>query len=168
MSGDQVKLWIAEGFGTGRVPKAPGTAGSLVGIPWLLVLLLAGSPIVFFVGMGLGAILSVWLCGEGERISGKHDPGSIVIDEIIAIPMCLIAWLVSVWVENAEWPGFSIVQQPESWLVIGAAWVLFRVFDIWKPWPIRQSQVFAGGFGVTIDDVLAAVYVNLVMLPFLL
>ena len=168
MKGDRLKLWIAEGFGSGRVPKAPGTVGSLVGIPWFIALLATGSMIAFVAGAIIGIGLSVWLCGEAERISGKHDPGSVVLDEIIAIPICMISWMISVSFRDGAWPGAAVLSESGTWIIISIAWILFRVFDIWKPWPVRQSQMFKGGLGVTADDVLAAVYVNLVMLPFLL
>ncbi|HUD48873.1 MAG TPA: phosphatidylglycerophosphatase A [Candidatus Baltobacteraceae bacterium] len=161
-----MKLWIAQGFGIGRIAVAPGTFGSLVGLGWLAVLLAFRSWPVFVLGNLAGIAVSVWLCGEGERILGRKDPGSVVLDEIVAIPLCFAGWLVVAALRQHSWPG------PEyfwaHWLSSIGVFALFRLFDVAKPWPVRQSQVLAGGWGVTIDDVLAAVYVNLVVLAILM
>ena len=158
---DQFILWIAQGFGVGRIPFAPGTFGSLVGLLWFAVLLLPGNPWVGLVGMIVGIFLSVGLCGAAERILGRTDPGSVVLDEIVAIPLCF-----AVWVGEYHWrhgvlppPGFFF--SPAAWPLTVAVFAAFRLFDVLKPWPVRQSQNLPGGWGVTMDDVLAAAYVNL-------
>ena len=150
-------LWFAQGFGIGRIPVAPGTFGSLLGLVWTAILLASGSWIVFTCGIVGGLAISVWLCGEGEKILNQKDPGSIVIDEIVAIPLCFVGWLAS----------FHEFPRPETifikyWPVMAMVFVLFRIFDVWKPWPVRQSQSLPGGWGVTVDDALAAIYVNFV------
>jgi phosphatidylglycerophosphatase A len=152
------KLWIAQGFGIGRIPVAPGTFGSIVGIGYVALLLLARSWPVLIGGIVIGAALSVWLCGEAEKILGQKDPGSVVIDEIIAIPLCFVAWL-----NSCGWhlPGPAFLFEGRHWINTVGIFLLFRVFDVWKPWPVRQSQSLPGGWGVTVDDLLAAVYVNL-------
>jgi phosphatidylglycerophosphatase A len=108
----------------------------------------------------LGFILSVWLCGAAEKILGQTDPGSIVLDEITALPVCFLGWLAVDYARKGR------LMAPESFfdgptlcrtLLICA---LFRFFDILKPWPVRQSQKLPGGWGVTVDDFLAAIYVS--------
>src|SRR6266850_1448021 len=74
-------LWIAQGFGVGRIPLAPGTFGSLVGVLWFGLLLATGSLWILALSTLLGIALSVWLCGRAEKILGQRDPGSIVLDE---------------------------------------------------------------------------------------
>jgi phosphatidylglycerophosphatase A len=157
-----MKLWIAQGFGIGRIAVAPGTFGSLVGLGWLAVLLSFKSWTLFILGAAGGIAVSVWLCGEAERILGRKDPGSVVLDEIVAIPLCFAGWLAAVSLRRNSFPGpdFLLTHSLSSVLIFA----LFRLFDVAKPWPVRQSQALSGGWGITIDDVLAAVYVNIVVL----
>jgi phosphatidylglycerophosphatase A len=157
-----MKLWIAQGFGVGRIGVAPGTFGSILGLGWLAVLLSFQSWPIFIIGNLAGIALSIWLCGEGERILGMTDPGSVVLDEIIAIPLCFAGWLAVAEVRRHSWPGLEYFAA--HWLSSIGVFALFRFFDVAKPWPVRQSQVLPGGLGITIDDVLAAVYVNIVVL----
>jgi phosphatidylglycerophosphatase A len=156
-----MKLWIAQGFGVGRIPIAPGTFGSIVGLGWLALLLCVNSWPLFIAGNMLAVALSVWLCGDAERILNKKDPGSVVLDEIVAIPLCFTGWLATAWWPQHHWPGveYFCARWPSS---IGV-FALFRFFDVLKPWPVRQSQRLPGGWGVTVDDVLAAVYVNAIV-----
>ena len=72
-------LFVAQGFGVGRIPVAPGTFGSVVGLAWFALLLAAGNLWVFISGTILGLVVSVWLCGAGETILGQTDPGSVVL-----------------------------------------------------------------------------------------
>jgi phosphatidylglycerophosphatase A len=149
-------LFIAEGFGTGRFPKAPGTAGTLVGLVWLAALLGTGSWAGFWLGALLGIGASVWLCGRAEKILGRHDPGSVVIDEIVALPLTYAGWLLARGADADA--SFPTVVEIFRWTNLGwlvAGFLLFRLFDIWKPWPIRQTQALPGGWGVTADDVVA-------------
>src|SRR2546427_7185910 len=81
-------LWIAQGFGIGRIPFAPGTFGSLLGLVWFAVLLLPGNLWFGLGGMLAALFLSIWLCGAAEKILGRTDPGSVVLDEIVAVPLC--------------------------------------------------------------------------------
>jgi phosphatidylglycerophosphatase A len=157
-------LWLAQGFGVGRIPLAPGTFGSLVGVLWFLLLLLAGNLWVFLGGALIGVAVSVWACGRGEQILRQKDPGSIVLDEIAAVPVCFLGWLAIVfWKTGAVPPPEYFFEKPHWPLTLGI-FVAFRFFDVLKPWPVRGSQSLAGGWGVTMDDVLAAVYVNLMVL----
>ncbi len=151
----------------GRIPVAPGTFGSLVGLLWFVLLLAAGSFWIYLAGCAAGFFLSVWLCGAGEKILRQRDPGSIVIDEITAIPVCGLAWAFREWQRHGQLPSpADLFSTSRGWLFVAVLFVAFRLFDIWKPWPVRQSQSLPGGWGVTVDDFLAAAYVNLALLPF--
>ena len=131
--------FLAMGFGAGYMPAAPGLAGSVVGVgfwwglnqvhnPWLRVLLL-----VLSIGF------AVWCAGEASEIMHHPDPPSVVIDEIVAMPLVFIG-LGGVW-----------------WQIV-VGFMMFRVFDVWKPSPVRESQDFSGGIGIVLDDLLAAAY----------
>ena len=155
-------LWVAQGFGTGRIPIAPGTFGSLIGLLWFVLLVKTGCPACFFGGTLAGIALSIWLCGKGEQILKQTDPGSIVLDEIAAMPICFVPWLLRFWLRDSQWPRPEDFWQANGWAGMLIVFILFRLFDIAKPWPIRRSQNLPGGWGVTIDDVLAAVYAAIV------
>lgn len=159
-----MKLWLAQGFGVGRVPKAPGTFGSVLGLAWLALLLALGNPWLFLAGALAGFALSVWLCGEAERILGRKDPGSVVLDEITAMPVCFLGWMKIHLAQTGQWPGCDYFFASAQCLGVLGVFCLFRVFDVLKPWPVRQSQALIGGWGVTVDDFLAAGYVNLTVL----
>lgn len=131
--------FLAFGFGSGLSPVAPGTAGSLAAVVPALTLtalpLWAGALVVL-----LAFLIGIYLCGETARRLGVHDHGGIVWDEFVGL------WLVLLLIP------FS----PLWWL---AGFVLFRLFDIVKPWPIRWlDQQVDGGFGIMLDDVVASVY----------
>ena len=159
-----LKLWIALGFGVGLMPFAPGTFGSLIGIVWFGLLLATGHVWMFFAGTIVGIALSVWLCGEGERILKQNDPGSVVLDEITAVPLCFAAWLVVLIQRTGNLPTFEDFFGGHNWIWGLGVFAAFRFFDATKPWPVRQSQALPGGWGITVDDVLAAVYVNALVL----
>jgi phosphatidylglycerophosphatase A len=139
---------VATGFFTGYSPVAPGTAGSLVALAilWLL------RPSDFILGTGLILLypLGVWASSRVEREEvqkgGKHDPSIVNIDEIVGM-------------------GLSVVFLPHSvsraWLIAG--FLLFRVFDIVKPFPADRAQRLPGGWGIMIDDVIAGIYANAVL-----
>lgn len=133
--------FLAVGFGSGLIHPAPGTWGSLVGIllgVWLLPLL---GLKIFLILTALGFALGCYLCKKTSEDMGVHDHGSIVWDEIIGVLLVLAA-------------------VPEiSWLWCSVAFVLFRLFDILKPFPIRFfDRRLTSGFGIMIDDILAACY----------
>ncbi len=128
--------WIAVGFGTGWSPVMPGTVGTLVGLPiaWgLMQVQEVGAQAMVCAALTL---LAIPICGVAERMIGGKDPGCIVADEYLTLPITVIG-LSSPW---ALLSGF----------------LLHRVFDITKPPPIRQLQHIHGGFGIVIDDFLAA------------
>ena len=162
---DKLSLFVAQGFGVGRIPFAPGTWGSVVGLGWFALLLWPGNFLVFVLGTMLGLAASVWFCGRGEKILRETDPGSIVLDEIVAIPVCGVLLVNSIGADRAF---VNLFQTPFGWLLLFFTFAFFRLFDIWKPWPVRQSQKLPGGWGVTMDDVLAAGYVNLLLYLFFL
>lgn len=147
-------LLLAEGFGSGRIPLGPGTWGSLVGVLWLILLLRMPDPV--WAGISaLGAIgIAIPICSRAERILGREDPGSVVLDEIVAVPLTFLGPLLVL----GTWPGVSGVMDlahrfwPE-WIV---GFLAFRVFDIAKPGPIRRIQTLHSGWGVVADDLLAA------------
>jgi len=159
-----LKLWLAQGFGVGLMPFAPGTFGSLLGIVWFGLLLATGQLWIFVVGTLGGIALSVWLCGAGERILKQNDPGSVVLDEITALPLCYAGWMTILIQRTGNLPTFEDFFGGHNWIWGLGVFAAFRFFDATKPWPVRQSQVLPGGWGITVDDVLAAVYVNVLVL----
>jgi len=161
-------LFVAQGFGVGRVPFAPGTWGSLVGLAWFAALLVTGRYELYLFGAVCGVGVSVWLCGAAEKILKQKDPSSVVLDEIIAIPFCFLPWITAQWLRNGKLPALETFLSAQRLLAVAAIFILFRVFDILKPWPVRQSQDLPGGWGVTVDDLLASVYVALLSLLFVL
>ena len=131
--------FFALGFGSGLAAKAPGTCGTLVAIPLFWALTFTPVPIHFITITSL-FLIGIAICEQTSKALGASDHSSIVWDEIIAF-MLVLEFTPRTW----------------QWWVI--AFVLFRLFDIWKPFPIRQCDAsLKGGFGVMFDDVLAAVY----------
>ena len=159
-----MKLWIAQGFGIGRIPVAPGTFGSLLGVLWFGLLLVTGTLWFFVTGALAGIALSVWLCGEAEKALGQKDPGSVVLDEVAALPVSFLAWVAIVLWQTGTMPPIAYFLAGRTWPLTLGVFVAFRFFDVAKPWPVHQSQSLPGGWGVTLDDVLASVYVNLLVL----
>ncbi len=161
---DRVILFMAQGFFIGRIPFMPGTFGSILGVAWTALLLGCQSAWCYVVLSLVGIPLSVWFCGRAERILGQTDPGSVVLDEIVAMPICFGAWIGAyAWAHgDLPHPGWLFTWPNAAWTV--GIFLGFRVFDIVKPWPVRQSQSLPGGLGVTVDDVLAALYVNAIVL----
>lgn len=158
-------LWVAQGFGAGRIPFAPGTLGSLVGLLWMLALVASRSPWAYLLGMLAGVAVSVWLGGAAERHLGQPDPGSVVLDEIAAIPWAFAGWFAYHWWRTGHLPDLQLLLSGSGCLLLLAGFAAFRGFDIVKPWPVRQSQSLSGGWGITMDDVLAALYTNLIWVP---
>ena len=130
---------LAFGFGSGLAPKAPGTVGTLMAV--VLYLLLSQLPLLVYAVVVLVAfIMGIYLCGKTADDLGVHDHPGIVWDEFVGF------W-ITMFAVPAGW----------LWLVIGFA--LFRLFDIWKPWPIKLfDKTMKTGLGIMIDDVLAGVY----------
>jgi len=132
------------GFGAGLAKKAPGTVGTLIGLPLFWFISAYSLPTQFTV-IAVLFVIGVPICAITGKALGVPDHGSIVWDEIVAM-MLVLAFTPSQW----QW-----------WLV---AFLLFRLFDIWKPFPIRQCDAkLKNGFGVMFDDLLAAIYAILVL-----
>jgi phosphatidylglycerophosphatase A len=164
----QLLLCLAQGFWIGRIPVAPGTFGSLLGILWFALLIFAGSLWLYLAGVVAGFVISVWTCGAAEKILGEKDPPSVVLDEIVAMPVCFLPWVVHYSQRHQSMPALEEFFSARNWHFTLTAFILFRIFDILKPWPVRQSQKLPGGLGVTVDDLLAAAYVALIGAAFLL
>ena len=133
--------FLAFGFGSGLAPWAPGTAGSLVGLALELMLRLAGLDWMLRLLIALLVIAAgIWICGESARRLGEHDHPGIVWDEIAGILLTMLA-------------------APPGWRGMLGGFVLFRVFDVFKPWPISWAdRKVSGGTGIMLDDVLAAIF----------
>jgi phosphatidylglycerophosphatase A len=137
--------FIALGFGAGLAPVAPGTFGTLVAIPMALALRVYAPDYAFLAAVVAFLLLGIWAAGVSGRDLGVPDHGAIVWDEIVAF------LLVLYFVGN-------------DWLGIAIAFLLFRLFDIVKPPPIRQlDRAMKNGTGVMLDDLLAAGYTLLVL-----
>jgi len=130
---------IALGFGTGLCPIGPGTCGTLLGVVMALALLEVPAIVAWLIVI-VAIAGGVWVTGESARRIGVHDHSGIVWDEIAAfLALALVL--------------------PEGWLWLAAGFILFRVFDIVKPWPIREmDHRLPGGLGIMLDDLMAAVY----------
>ncbi|MEE9397182.1 MAG: phosphatidylglycerophosphatase A [Methylococcales bacterium] len=132
-------LFLAFGFGSGLAPKAPGTFGTLAAIPIYLLVSL-GNPVVYGIVLVATLVGGVFICDKASEMLGVHDHGGIVWDEIAGFLITMMA-------------------VPFSWQAIAIGFVLFRLFDIWKPWPISViDKHVAGGFGIMLDDVIAGVF----------
>lgn len=141
-------LFLAFGFGSGLAKKAPGTMGTIAAIP-VYYLLMQADFWIYSAFTVVSIIAGIWICGQAAEKLGEHDFGGIVWDEIAG-------YLVTMWVV-----GFS-------WQAIVVGFVLFRLFDILKPWPIRLlDQHVHGGFGIMIDDILAGVFAAIVLQLFI-
>ena len=132
--------WVAAGFGAGFSPKAPGTVGSAVALlPWWLWL--QHQPWPLYVGVLVATFaLGCWAADWVISRTGVDDPGVVVWDEYVGM-----------WI--------ALFFAPAGWEWMLAAFAAFRVFDIWKPWPVRWAdRELHGGFGAMLDDALAGVY----------
>jgi phosphatidylglycerophosphatase A len=158
---DRLVLWVAQGFGLGKLPIAPGTFGSLLGLAWSALLFRMGGWTWFIAAVAASVVGSVLASAVAETRLREKDPGSVVIDEIVAMPICFIAWAIILHFQTGHFPGPATFFSFENCKWTVALLVAFRIFDIAKPWPIRASQSLPGGWGVTVDDLLAALYVNI-------
>lgn len=131
--------FLALGFGSGLAPKAPGTFGTLAAVP--LYMLMSGLSLTVYVAITLlVTVAGIWICDKAAKDMQVHDHGAIVWDEVAGLLITMIA-------------------APSGWLYLVLGFILFRFFDIVKPWPIKilDARVH-GGFGIMIDDVLAGVF----------
>jgi|TARA_B100001971_G_scaffold122989_1_gene113292 phosphatidylglycerophosphatase A len=161
---DRLILWIAQGGGLGRVPKVPGTVGTLGGFPLTALFLLPENFWVYLSGCVLCIPFSAWICGEAECILDKKDPPSVVLDEIIAVPICFLGIFGIMKFSGLGEPTLdAFFKIPNWWAWTIAAFALFRLFDIWKPGPINTIQKMKNGWGVTMDDVFAGLVVSVIL-----
>ena len=131
--------FLAFGFGSGLLPKAPGTYGTLAAIPIYLIIqhLPLGSYLLFIT---VAALFGIWLCHVTSKAMQVHDHPGIVWDEFVGF-----------WI--------TMIAAPTGWLWIIIGFLLFRLFDIWKPWPINLlDRHVHGGLGIMLDDVLAGIF----------
>jgi len=136
---------LATGLGSGLAPVAPGTVGSLLALPiwwYFLADLSLAAQLLFVAGVSL---LSIWIVDRACRVAGVGDASAFVLDEY-----------VGQWV--------ALVAAPKSLLVVGLGFLLFRAFDIAKPWPVSWAdRRLSGGLGVVLDDVIAGVLAAFVL-----
>jgi phosphatidylglycerophosphatase A len=135
---------LATWFGCGYFPKGPGTAGSIGAL--IVAWPMRHQPPWFFALLALILLApAIWSAGSTALQIGKKDPQIVVIDEV-----------VGQWIALAG----AAIYSPSSWI---AAFLLFRTFDIWKPWPVRQLEKLPSGTGIVMDDVMAGIYAALVL-----
>jgi phosphatidylglycerophosphatase A len=127
----------------GRRLPAPGTWGSLAGLLYFALFFLHAPIGAVLIASALGAYLAVGFCGEAEVRLRKKDPGEIVLDEVIVIPLCFLGWR-------------TLLGAAPMWVLLLAGFALFRLFDIAKPFGIARLQSLPGGWGVVADDAAAA------------
>ena len=127
----------------GRRLPAPGTWGALAGLLYFAACFQRASIGVILVASAVGGYLAISFCGEAELRLRKKDPGEVILDEFVVMPLCFLGWR-------------TLPAAMPVWAVLGAGFALFRFFDIVKPLGIRRLQALPGGWGVVIDDVAAA------------
>lgn len=132
--------FLAFGLGSGRSPYAPGTVGTIVAIPCYLLLVYFLSPAAYLIFTVAFIAFSSWLCERISNETGTHDHPGMNIDEFAGFFVTMIA-------------------APQGWLWIVLGFLLFRLFDIWKPWPISYiDKHIDNGFGMILDDVVAGIF----------
>jgi phosphatidylglycerophosphatase A len=141
----RVAYLLAIRFGCGRVPKAPGTAGTLGAIPLYLLLSHHGGLPAVAAAAVVTTALGVWASNQVVRTLGIKDPQIVCIDEVAGVLITLLA-------------------APANWIGLLTGVVLFRVFDQWKPWPARAAERLPEGWGVMMDDVAAGAWGVVVLL----
>lgn len=141
-------IQLATGLGVGRIPRVPGTAGTLMGVILYLILARVFPSLIYYaIALGVLFLVGVWISGKAEKYLGNKDDQLIVFDEIVAFPVAMFAL-------------------PSSFLYILTGFVLFRVFDMVKPFRIEKIQKLNGGWGIMGDDLAAAILVNVVIQVF--
>lgn len=138
---------IAFGFGAGLAKQAPGTVGTLWGVPlWLALSWLP--PLAYAVVLAALTAFGIWICGRSARLLGVPDSPGIVFDEIVGFLVTAIPLL----------PALGLATE-RHWLWLIVAFAAFRAFDILKPWPIRWLDTHLhGGVGIMLDDLVAGLY----------
>ena len=145
-------LWLATGFGLGYTPVAPGTAGSLASVALFALAhaFLKGVtfPLTYLAVLVCLLLVAWWSTEQALRHWKTSDPQAVVIDEIVG------QWVAYGGVIVAQWRHLT----PGGWKYLLAGFILFRAFDMLKPFPIRRSEGLPGAVGVVVDDVLAGIY----------
>jgi len=142
-------IFFATGFYIGKIPFAPGTFGSIIGLPLCFVLSKIELPIAVFCTL-VFILIAILIAHDAEKILNKNDPGCIVIDEITGIIVTLLG-------------------MPFNLITVAAGFFIFRIMDIFKPFPIRVLEKrLTGGTGIVLDDVAAGIFGNLVLRAMLL
>jgi len=137
----KIALILATWFGVGLAPVASGTFGTLAAVPLVLLLNYFGEWLGVF-ALVVVIVVAIWASDRTWKLLGRTDPSEVVIDEVAGF--LLTTFLL-----------------PISLVNVGLGFILFRFFDIVKPWPVRQSERLKGGFGIVVDDLLAGVYAHL-------
>ncbi len=143
-SSDKLILFLATGFCAGHAPKAPGTVGTIVAIaPLLLLQQLTLVPYILVVAFA--CVAGIYLCHKADELLHTHDNKSIVWDEFCGL-----------WI--------TFIAVPSGWITLLAGFVLFRFFDIIKPWPISVAdRKVTGGLGVMLDDIIAGMFALVIL-----
>lgn len=135
--------WIALGFGAGLMPFAPGTWGTLVSVPLYFIFIKICSPVMYYCVLIVSFLLGIFICHVVAQDLNKQDPKCIVWDEILGY-----------WI--------TMLFAPPGMLWMGIGFLLFRLFDVWKPYPIRYfDRKIHGGLGIMLDDVIAALFAGI-------
>ncbi|NMP14812.1 phosphatidylglycerophosphatase A [Thalassotalea sp. Y01] len=130
--------FLALGFGTGLAPKAPGTFGTLAALPFIFILAQFALP-VYIAAAIIMSLVGIWICGKASADAQVHDHGAIVWDEVAGYTITMIAI-------------------PLNWQTLLVGFIIFRIFDILKPWPISiADKKVHGGLGIMLDDIIAGV-----------
>ena len=137
----KISLTLSTWFGTGLLPVAPGTFGTLAAVPLVFGLACLGTVSGAFI-IAMVVAVAIWTSDRSEKLLANDDPSEVVIDEVAGFLLTMFLL-------------------PLSWLTLGLGFILFRVFDIFKPYPIKQAEKLRGGLGIVMDDLVAGIYAHL-------
>lgn len=137
-------IWLATWFGSGLMAKAPGTWGTLAGLPFAILLSAIGGWPLLLAGIVILSVIGFWAADRFEKDTDIHDSGSVVIDEVVGIAIAFLPLALSP-------------------LMIIIGFVIFRAFDILKPWPVSWCDRQNGALGVMLDDMAAGILTALVI-----
>ena len=154
---NKISWIVATWFGSGLLPKAPGTWGSLAAIPFAYLISIYTCPYALISGIVALFFIGIWVSDKIEESSQIKDPGFIVVDEVVGQWMAILPlpFLYSI-LDSDSFYCFSA-------LIVTVAFIAFRIFDIWKPWPVNYADKnFSGGYGIMFDDVIAGMYALIV------
>lgn len=149
---------IATVGGTGYLRPAPGTWGSLVALPLGWVVIEVGGTLLFTAAILLFFVIGIWATAQVTSGKDNHDPSEVVVDELVGQWIALLPILI-----GAAHAGVSVLALWPGWV---AAFVLFRLFDIWKPGPVGWADRRSDAIGVMLDDVIAGVLAALGVMLF--